>query len=159
MCLAGRDRSIEKWRVLASLPSARGAGNMATYLWIFLGGGLGSMARWAATAWLGRHLGESFPWGTVLVNVTGSLAIGFAAWWTGPDGRWVAPPGFREFFLAGVCGGYTTFSSFSLQTLNLLVAGEWPKAAANIVFSVLLCLGAVWLGHAAAVGWAGSREA
>lgn len=115
------------------------------------------MGRWAATAWVTRLMGEHFPWGTILVNVTGSLVIGFVAWWTGPEGRWLAPPGFREFFLAGVCGGYTTFSSFSLQTLNLALAGDWAKAAANVVLSVVLCLAAVWLGHALGTWFGSSR--
>jgi fluoride exporter len=84
------------------------------------------------------------------VNVTGSFAIGFFATLTSPDGRVLVSPSFREFFMIGICGGYTTFSSFSLQTLNLANDGEWLYAGLNVVFSVVLCLLAVWLGHLAA---------
>lgn len=115
-------------------------------VWIFCGGGLGSLARWWVSGWVGRHFGETFPLGTMAVNISGSLVIGLLAGLTGPDGRWLAPPGFREFFLLGLCGGYTTFSSFSLQTLTLVQDGQWMRAGANIVGSVVLCLGAVWAG-------------
>jgi CrcB protein len=82
------------------------------------------------------------------VNVSGSLVIGFFATLTGPDGRWLVPAWFRQqFFMLGLCGGYTTFSSFSLQTLNLAEDGEWLYAGANVVLSVVSCLAAVWLGH------------
>ncbi|MCC6232960.1 MAG: fluoride efflux transporter CrcB [Verrucomicrobiales bacterium] len=130
---------------------------MSNAIWIFLGGGLGSVARWAASLWCARHVGEAFPWGTLVVNVTGSLVIGWAAWWTGPEGRWAAPAAFRDFFLVGICGGYTTFSSFSLHTLALAHDGEWVRAGANVVLSVVLCLAAVWAGHALGVALAGER--
>jgi CrcB protein len=120
-------------------------------LMIFLGGGLGSLARWLATDLMTVKLGETFPWGTLAVNVTGSFLIGFVATLTGPEGRFIAPPSFRQFFMIGVCGGYTTFSSFSLRTLNMAQDGEWLKAGANVGLSVILCLVGVWLGHAAAL--------
>lgn len=118
--------------------------------WIFLGSGLGGLARWGASGLVATRLGETFPWGTLTVNLSGSLVIGFFATFTGPEGRWLAPAPFREFFMLGLCGGYTTFSSFSLQTLNLAREGEWARAAANVVLSVALCLLGVWLGHVAA---------
>jgi CrcB protein len=93
-----------------------------------------------------RAFGETFPWGTLIINVTGSLVIGFFAALTGPDGRVFASSTVRQFVMIGICGGYTTFSSFSLQTLNLVNDGEWFRAGANIVLSVLLCLIAVWGG-------------
>ena len=96
-------------------------------------------------------LGETFPWGTLLVNNTGSLIIGFFATLTGPDGRIFASSTVRQFVMIGLCGGYTTFSSFSLQTLNLANDGEWLQAGGNIIGSVVLCLLAVWLGHILAV--------
>ena len=96
-------------------------------------------------------LGETFPWGTLLVNITGSLIIGFFATLTGPDGRIFASSTVRQFVMIGLCGGYTTFSSFSLQTLNLANDGEWLQAGGNIIGSVVLCLLAVWLGHILAV--------
>ena len=93
---------------------------MLAYLWIAIGGALGSVGRYWFSGVVARHFGETFPWGTLLVNVSGSFVIGFFATLTGPDGRWLVPAWFRQqFFMLGVCGGYTTFSSFSLQTLNL----------------------------------------
>jgi len=94
-----------------------------------------------------RLFGETFPWGTLLVNITGSLIIGFFATLTGPDGRIFVSSTTRQFVMIGLCGGYTTFSSFSLQTLNLVQDSEWLQAGGNIVGSVVLCLFAVWLGH------------
>ena len=120
---------------------------MANALWIFIGGGLGSLARWWASGFIAQRFGETFPWGTLLVNVSGSFVIGLFATLTGPDGRWLAPASFRQFFMLGICGGYTTFSSFSLQTLNLAEDGQWFKAGANAVLSLVLCLVGVWLGH------------
>lgn len=119
----------------------------AHLIWVGLGGGLGSMARYACSGWAARSFGETFPWGTLLVNVVGSFLIGLVATVTSPDGRWLVAPAGREFFLVGFCGGFTTFSSFSLQTLNLIGDGEWGYAAGNIVGSAALCLLAVWLGY------------
>jgi CrcB protein len=123
------------------------------YLWIFLGGGLGSLARYAASGLVARQVGETFPWGTMAVNVTGSLVIGMFAAATAPDGRWFASPNTRAFVMIGLCGGYTTFSSFSLQTLELLRAGEWLRAGGNALLSFILCLLGVWLGDLLASGY------
>ncbi len=127
---------------------------MTERIWIlflvFAGGGLGSLARFGVSGFSARCFGETFPWGTLIANVTGSFAIGFFATFTEPDGRVLVGPAGRTFFMVGVCGGYTTFSSFSLQTLNLLRDGEWLPAGGNILLSVLLCLVGVWLGHLAA---------
>ncbi len=124
---------------------------MANAIWIFFGGGLGSLARWWASGIIAQRFGETFPWGTLLVNVSGSFVIGLFAALTGPDGRWLAPASFRQFFMLGICGGYTTFSSFSLQTLSLVEDGEWFKAGANAALSLVLCLVGVWLGHVLAM--------
>jgi CrcB protein len=118
-----------------------------SYFWIFLGGGIGSVARFTASGLVARHFGETFPWGTLAVNASGSLVIGFFATVAGPDGAWLVSPTARQFVMIGICGGYTTFSSFSLQTLALAQEGEWLKAGGNTLFSVVLCLLAVWLGH------------
>jgi CrcB protein len=114
---------------------------------IFVGGGLGSLARFWASGWIANTFGQTFPWGTLLINISGSFVIGLFATVTGPDGRWLARDSFRQFFMYGVCGGYTTFSSFSLQTLTLAQDGQWFKAGANCFLSLLLCLAGVWLGH------------
>jgi CrcB protein len=119
---------------------------MLTYLWVALGGALGTTARYWLSTVVARAFGETFPWGTLIINVSGSLVIGFFAALTGPDGRVFASSTVRQFVMIGICGGYTTFSSFSLQTLNLMNDGEWFRAGANIVLSVLLCLIAVWGG-------------
>ena len=118
-----------------------------SYIWIFLGGGLGSIARFAGSGFIARQFGETFPWGTLLVNITGSFIIGWFATLTGTEGRWLVAPSARQFVMIGICGGYTTFSSFSLQTLSLARDGEWFKAGANSALSFVMCLVAVWLGH------------
>ncbi|MGE0629855.1 MAG: fluoride efflux transporter CrcB [Hyphomicrobiaceae bacterium] len=123
---------------------------MESYLWIALGGALGSAARYGTSDLSARLFGETFPWGTLIVNVAGSFIIGFFATITGPDGRLLVGTLQRQFVMVGICGGFTTFSSFSLQTLNLMNDGEWLYAGLNIIASVALCLLFVWLGHAAA---------
>jgi CrcB protein len=123
---------------------------MQLYLLIGLGGALGSMLRYFLNGVISNRLGETFPWGTLAINVTGSFVIGVIATLTGTGGRWFASPETRFFLMTGICGGYTTFSSFSLQTLNLAQDGEWLQAGGNVVGSVVLCLVAVWLGHIAA---------
>ncbi len=130
---------------------------MVAYFSVAIGGALGSVARFWFSGVVARWFGETFPWGTMLVNISGSFAIGVLAALLGPDSRWIGtvslgrrvfgPSDFRQFFMIGICGGYTTFSSFSLQTLNLLRDREWFYAGGNIVLSVVLCLIAVWLGY------------
>ncbi|MGB3022706.1 MAG: fluoride efflux transporter CrcB [Methyloceanibacter sp.] len=120
------------------------------YLWIAVGSALGGMARFWFSGVAARLVGETFPWGTILVNVLGSFLIGFLATLTGPDGRIFADTLTRQFLMLGILGGYTTFSSFSLQSLTLLQDGEWLLAGANIAVSVIACLVAVWMGYALA---------
>jgi fluoride exporter len=124
---------------------------MLNALWIFVGGGLGSPARWWASGFVAERVGQTFPWGTLVVNVAGSFIIGLFATLTEPEERFMAPASFRQFFMLGICGGYTTFSSFSLQTLNLAGDGQWFRAGGNTVLSMVLCLAGVWLGHAIAL--------
>lgn len=119
----------------------------AYWFWLFVGGGLGTVLRWGVSGWVAERFGEIFPWGTLAVNVTGSFLMGLLAGLMGPESRWCASPETRQFLLFGLCGGYTTFSSFSLQTINLVEEGQWPLAGANIVLSVVLCLTGVWLGR------------
>ncbi|MGB6389421.1 MAG: fluoride efflux transporter CrcB [Methyloceanibacter sp.] len=120
------------------------------YLWIAVGSALGGMARFWFSGVAARLVGETFPWGTIFVNVLGSFLIGFLATLTGPDGRIFADTLTRQFLMLGILGGYTTFSSFSLQSLTLLQDGEWLLAGANIALSVIACLVAVWMGYALA---------
>jgi len=117
------------------------------YLWIALGSALGGVGRYWLSGVIARRFGEAFPVGTLVVNATGSFVIGFIATLTRPEGRLLMSASARQFLMVGICGGYTTFSSFSLQTLNLAREGEWFYAGANVVASLLLCLLAVWLGH------------
>jgi CrcB protein len=121
-----------------------------TWFWVMLGSALGGLARYWLSGFASQHISETFPIGTLIVNVTGSFVIGFFATLTGPDGRIFAGTDARQFVMTGICGGYTTFSSFSLQTLNLARDGEMALAGANAVLSLVLCLVAVWLGHIAA---------
>lgn len=115
-------------------------------LWIALGGALGSLGRfWLAEAFA-AWLGTNFPWGTVIVNVTGCFIIGLFSTLTGPDGRFLVSSTTRLFVMVGLCGGYTTFSSFSLQTLNMAQKGEWTQAGLHVAASVVMCLLSVWFG-------------
>jgi CrcB protein len=120
---------------------------MPAYLWVAIGGALGSLGRFWLSGLVAGRFGETFPWGTLVVNVTGSFVIGFLAALNEAESRALASPGFRQFFMIGICGGYTTFSSFSLETLKRLQDGEWLHAGGNVVLSVVLCLVAVWLGY------------
>ena len=119
------------------------------YLWVAMGSALGGVARFAITRWT-LPISSGLPWGTVLINSLGSFVIGFFGTFTLAGSRYAASENTRLFVMVGICGGFTTFSSFSLQTLDLLRAGAWGRAAANVVLSVLLCLAAVGLGHVAA---------
>jgi len=124
---------------------------MQLYFLIALGGALGSVLRYAFNGAIASYLGNSVPWlGIVIVNITGSFLIGLIYTLTGPEGRWFASANTRLFLMTGICGGYTTFSSFSLNTLTLARDGQWLYAGFNVVGSVVLCLTAVWLGHVAA---------
>ena len=127
----------------------------AQYLLIGAGGALGSMLRfWVASVIdsTAQKGGVIFPWGTIIVNITGCFVIGFIYTISAADGRYLLSPLTRQFILIGILGGYTTFSSFSLQTLLLAQDGQWLGAAANVLISVVLCLIGVWLGAMAASG-------
>jgi CrcB protein len=124
---------------------------MAAYLWVAIGSALGGVARHWCSVVAAQLFGLTFPWGTLLVNVLGSFIIGIFFTLTGLDGRFEASADAKLFVMVGLCGGYTTFSAFSLQTLGLMQDEKWLLAAGNIVASVVLCLIAVWLGHLLAV--------
>lgn len=121
---------------------------MQPYLWIAVGSALGGMARYWCTGAAARLFGETFPWGTLLINILGSFVIGFFVALTSPEiGRYVVDQNIRAFVTVGLCGGFTTFSAFSLQTMVLMQEGEWLHAGGYILGSVALCLLFVWLGH------------
>ena len=113
---------------------------------VAVGGALGSVARFWVGVWL-APFSVSLPVGTIVINVVGSFAISFFGTLTLAQGKFGVPELARVFFMVGVCGGFTTFSSFSLQTLDLLRAGALGRAMANIGLSVALCLASVAAGH------------
>ena len=121
------------------------------YLWVAIGSALGGMARYWCSGLAARLIGEWFPWGTLIVNVVESFVIGFFAALSAAEGPFLIRPEVRIFVMVGLCGGYTTFSSFSLQTFTLWREGEWLWAGANCFLSFALCLLAVWLGYMAVV--------
>ncbi len=120
------------------------------FFWVGLGGALGSMARYWMGIVVARHLGEAFPWGTLFINIIGSFVIAFFGTLTLPQGPHAVPNEARLFVMVGICGGYTTFSSFSLQTLELLRGGEGVAALAYILASNLFCILAAAIGYYAA---------
>ena len=118
-------------------------------LCVAAGGALGSVGRYWVGVWA-LPLSRSLPWGTIAVNVAGAFVIGLFGTLTLAAGRHPLPETARLFVMVGVCGGFTTFSSFSLQTFDLLRGGAVARAALNVALSVLLCLAAVAAGHALA---------
>lgn len=125
---------------------------LAAYAFVALGGAVGSMARYGASLAAARAWGDTFPWGTLLINIGGSFLISFFGALTVLDGPMPASPGLRTLVMIGFCGGFTTFSSFSLQAFELLRAGEGGRAALYVLLSVALCLLGVFAGF-----WLASR--
>lgn len=123
--------------------------SFTTCLLVMLGGALGTLGRYALSV-LMLPVSRDLPWGTIAINVTGSFVIGFFGTLTLAQGRYPMSENLRLFVMIGLCGGYTTFSSFSLQTLDLLRSGAMVRAGINIAASVVLCVGAVAIGHALA---------
>jgi CrcB protein len=121
-------------------------GGPTTWLAVAVGGALGSLGRYWLAAIMTALTGPRFPWGTLLINVLGSFLIGLVAGLTLTSGRVTMHPDIRIFLMVGICGGFTTFSAFSLQTLELLQGGSvWPAAGYTLA-SVAICLAAVWGG-------------
>lgn len=116
------------------------------YGYVAAGSVLGGVARYLLSLLIESIPG--FPWATLFVNVTGSFVIGFYSTLSGPDGRLFASARQRQFVTTGFCGGYTTFSTFSLETFRLLESGMTQTALLNIAVSIVTWLVAVWLGFA-----------
>ncbi len=119
---------------------------MIPYLLVAAGGAAGSVARYSLAMAVARLAGTGFPWGTVLINILGSFIIGWFGELTAAYGRQPASEATRALVMAGLCGGFTTFSAFSLQSIELLRAGQTGRALANVAASVVLCLAATALG-------------
>jgi CrcB protein len=115
--------------------------------WVVLGSAIGGPARYFVSGVVGRSIGETFPWGTMVVNVSGALAIGVLAAAASAHGM-LSTPAAWQFAVTGFLGSYTTVSSFSLQTLALARDGQVLRAGGNVLLSVALCLAAVALGYA-----------
>jgi fluoride exporter len=128
---------------------------LIAYLLVAFGGAVGSVARYAVTAAATWCWGPAFPWGTIIINVVGSFIITFVGTLTAATGIFPASPEMRVLVMVGFCGGFTTFSSFSLQTLELAQSGRPVGAAANVLLSVCVCLGAAWAGYYVS-GWVGA---
>ena len=118
------------------------------YLWVALGGAVGSAARFWLSGLVADRFGQSFPWGTLVINITGSFLIGLIGALASSEGRMDSQSRAlaTTFLMYGVCGGYPTFSSFSLATLQHLQERQWLYAGGNVILSVVLCMIAVWLG-------------
>ncbi len=110
------------------------------YVAVMTGGAVGVGARMLMSNWIAEYYGETYPWGTFAVNVLGCLVIGIFSGFTGPDGLLMTSPLVRQVVMVGVLGGFTTFSSFSLQTLALISSGQWLYAAGNVALTVFACL-------------------
>jgi len=124
-----------------------------TYVWVALGGALGSIVRYACSGVAARWFGPGFPYGTLFVNVVGSYAIGVLGTIAIAGGRALTATDLRAFLIVGILGGFTTFSAFSLETFTLARGGNLSGAAANVLLSLVLCFVAVWLGYASATAF------
>jgi fluoride exporter len=128
-----------------SNPKKASSNTAILYACVAAGGVLGSVARYLASLLI--PVVSGFPYPTLFVNITGSFIIGFYSTLSSPDGRLFATTRQRQFVMTGFCGGYTTFSSFSLETVRLLRGGVTHTALLYIAVSVATWLVAVWLGH------------
>lgn len=123
---------------------------LKSYLAVMFGGALGSGLRLWVSNWCATHFGQTFPWGTMVANVAGCFLIGIFAGLTGTEGVFTTTPLVRQLVMVGIFGGFTTYSSFSLQTIELFANGQILHGVANILATLALCLLGSWLGLAAA---------
>lgn len=130
---------------------------MVAYIWIALGSAIGGVGRYWCSRAVALALGGTFPWGTLAVNISGSFVIGVLAAISGPDSRLMLSPDARNFLMVGICGGFTTFSSFSLQTLELIRNRDVAEAFGNIFLSVAACMAAVAIGFIVGTMLSGGR--
>ncbi|BCH25267.1 CrcB family protein [Mesorhizobium sp. L-8-3] len=146
-----KDQIVRPTRMASPKPARRHRERLLLYAAVSFGSIIGSVLRalasLAALAWFG----PGFPWGTLFVNLVGSFVIGFYATIAGPGGRAFAGMYQRQFVMSGICGGFTTFSIFSLETFQSLQAGRFAHAGLYIGISVVTWLAAVWVGHALAL--------
>jgi CrcB protein len=145
-CVAGHCGNEALPRAFRSYKAGQRSGELLTYIWIAIGSALGGMSRYGISRAVALQVGETFPWGTLAVNIAGSFIIGFIAALFGPDSRLFISPNARNFLMVGFCGGFTTFSSFSLQTLDLFRNRDFGEAFGNILLSVAACMAAVAIG-------------
>jgi CrcB protein len=120
------------------------------YLWIAVGAVVGASARYFLSGLIARNFSSAFPYGTLLVNVTGSLVVGFFLAYT--TERVLLDPRWRLLIAIGFCGSYTTFSSYAFESFALMEQGQWLLVSLNILTSNVLCLAAVLAGAALARG-------
>ncbi len=132
--------------------------SFATSLVVMLGGAIGAFLRYFLSV-LAHPISRNLPWGTIIINIAGSFVIGLFGTLTLASGRYPVSENLRLFVMVGVCGGFTTFSSFSLQTFDLMRNGAMTRAALNIAISVVLCVAAVALGHLVGARFNGGASA
>ena len=123
---------------------------LANYFWIALGAVVGASARYFLSTFIARNLSSAFPYGTLLINITGSLVLGFFLVFS--TERALLDPRWRLLVAIGFCGSYTTFSSYAFESFALMEQGQWLLTSINIVASNALCLAAVLAGAALARG-------
>ena len=122
-------------------------GAFKSYFWVALGSMLGGMSRFFVSNFVTQRQSGTFPWGIMIINISGSFVIGVLAALTQTAGKLTTSRIFVvQLFMVGICGGYTTFSSFSLETLKLLRDKQWLWAGGNVALSVVACMVAVWAG-------------
>jgi CrcB protein len=143
--------SLRIFPVLLKAPAQWSIEKLVLYVLISLGSGIGGVSRFTCIETSTLLFGDAFPWGLLIINAVGSFIIGFFFTFTSPDGRFLVGSRARQFVMTGLCGGYTTFSSFSLDTLNLMRDGRVFAASADIALSLTVCLLSVWMGHMLAV--------